>query len=150
MKDLDPYTPPASQLSAQRGAWSLIAIYISNLVVLVILLIGAWEMIQHPSKNPILVILSFAPLIATFRYLRRGAKWAFIFSVASGAIFCLLYALAAGAAFVQIGLTYLPAVLYPSALSLAFAVGTFAVLRQRPNNSFKPKPLRLFQALEPS
>ena len=142
MRDHDPYAPPSSPAPAQRVAWPLVAIYISSLATLAMLLIGLWELIQQPSKNPALMALSFAPLLATFLYLRHGAKWAFLSSATSGAIFCLLYALAAADAFTQTGLMYLPAVLYPSTLSVAFAVCVFAVIRQRPNNSFKPKPLR--------
>jgi hypothetical protein len=142
MRDHDPYALPSSPLPAQRGAWPVIATCISGLIAFALLLFGLWEMIQHPGKNPAVVILSFMPLIVTFLYLRRGAKLAFIFSVASSAIFCLLYALVALDAFAQTGLTYLPAVLYPSALCMSFAVCAFAVIRQRPNNSFKPKPLR--------
>jgi hypothetical protein len=88
-------------------------------------------------------IATFIPLLLAYLCV-RGARPAKLRVVALAANFSFgaLYLAAALSAFMHTGLLYWPAVAYPGFLATSLGAIGLCVALQRPNNSFKPKPLR--------
>jgi bacteriorhodopsin len=129
----------ASKAPHTPHRWAFPAIGIAGVTIFLAQCVGTYEALRQKGDgiSPFLVLfiaMSLLPSAASFFGLRTGSKWTLRAAIALSGIFCLLYLLAAASAYALTGLNYLPAVAYPSVLSLAFAMNAVA--------SLKPKPLR--------